>query len=134
MTGAGVGRDGLSDGDPTADVAPVVGADGFWAKAGRFDGVDGLKPRVNFHPGLEVEENFSARADEGDTVAGLVSGDGAEDPQAGERRAVVAGFPVDEGEDRARGEADGSAAAVELVVSGGTAEADPALKAGFQPD
>lgn len=133
MAGAGVGRWRFSDRYSTADVAPVIRANALGVDPQHLDGVDRFQAGADLYPCFQVEEDFGAGGDERNAVEGLACFDRTENPEARERGAIIAGLPMDQGEDGAGGEGNRATAAIVDDLINWLTETEPALEAVLEP-
>ena len=119
--------------DAVVDMAPVVARSRRRIDANPFDGVDRVEHLLDFRPTADMQQPLAAGGDIRDRGERLPRSDGAQDVDARLHGAEVVGTPANQGEDRARGEGQHPAAAIDDPFSDRSAEADPAFDAPLEP-
>src|SRR5579884_971590 len=133
MLFAAVGARRLTGDESVVEMPPMIWGSVSGIDAERLHCVDRLQHALDLWPAADAQQDFAARADEGQRLIGFAAVDRAHDVDARDDRAEVVGGPADECEDVARRKAQNAAAAIEDRLAAVMAEADPVLDASFEP-
>ncbi|MNK98530.1 hypothetical protein D3C87_1188980 [compost metagenome] len=115
------------------DVPPVIRCDVGGVDAVSLNRVDDVHYLFDLRPTVGAEKDFAARIDQRHGLVAFAGGDGAQNVDAGNDRAVIIRSPSGEGEDRAGIEADDTVMTVDALFFGDPAKTYPMLDTFLAP-